>query len=47
MILRAGAGIVYDSVPEKEYDEVHNKLNALFAACGRLKNLEGRNVFAG
>lgn len=46
MILRAGAGIVYDSKPANEFKEVHNKLNALFAACERLKNLEDNNVFA-
>jgi len=27
--LQAGAGIVYDSVPEKEFEEVQNKLMAL------------------
>jgi anthranilate synthase component 1 len=46
MILRAGAGIVYDSKPESEFKEVNNKLNAMFAACERLKNLEDSNVFA-
>ncbi len=30
--LQAGAGIVYDSVPEKEYEETLNKAKALFAA---------------
>ncbi len=30
--LQAGAGIVYDSVPEKEYDETTNKAMALFKA---------------
>ncbi|WP_022850546.1 anthranilate synthase component I family protein [Limisalsivibrio acetivorans] len=47
LILRAGGGIVYDSSPEGELAEVRNKLNALFTACDRLKNLEGKNVFAG
>ncbi len=28
-ILRAGAGIVADSTPEREYDEIHSKLRAL------------------
>ena len=28
-ILQAGAGIVYDSVPEKEFDEIQNKLMVL------------------
>ena len=32
--LQAGAGIVYDSVPEKEYDEVMNKLLALLKSGG-------------
>lgn len=33
-ILQAGAGIVYDSVPEKEYDETEAKLSALAGAIG-------------
>lgn len=45
-VIRAGAGIVYDSVPEKEYYEVEGKLKALFTAIERIKNLEGENVFA-
>lgn len=45
MIMRAGAGIVYDSNPESEYKEVNNKLNAMFAACARLKDMEASNVF--
>jgi anthranilate synthase component I len=32
--LQAGAGIVYDSIPEKEYDEVMNKLLVLMKAGG-------------
>jgi anthranilate synthase component I len=32
--LQAGAGIVYDSIPEKEYDEVINKLLVLMKAGG-------------
>lgn len=32
--LQAGAGIVYDSVPEREYDEVINKLLALLKSGG-------------
>jgi len=31
--LQAGAGIVYDSVPEREYEETLNKARALFTAC--------------
>ncbi len=30
--IQAGAGIVYDSVPEKEYQEISNKARALFGA---------------
>jgi anthranilate synthase component 1 len=45
VILRAGAGIVYDSVPEKEYREVENKLGALFDALKQIPLLESRNVF--
>lgn len=32
--VRAGAGVVYDSVPEHEYDETINKAAALLAAIG-------------
>ncbi|MBA4417982.1 MAG: anthranilate synthase component I [Syntrophus sp. (in: bacteria)] len=32
--LQAGAGIVYDSIPEKEYEEVLNKLGALIKSGG-------------
>lgn len=32
VILQAGAGIVADSVPEKEYDEINSKLKALIKA---------------
>jgi anthranilate synthase component 1 len=45
VILRAGAGIVYDSDPEKEYHEVGNKLEALFEAIKKISLLEKRNVF--
>jgi len=34
MWLQAGAGIVYDSVPEKEFDETNNKMRALMIALG-------------
>jgi anthranilate synthase component 1 len=44
-VIRAGAGIVYDSIPEKEYEEVHKKLKALFTAFERIKSMEGENVF--
>jgi len=45
VILRAGAGIVYDSDPEKEYHEVGNKLGALFQAIKKINTLENQNVF--
>jgi len=32
--LQAGAGIVYDSKPEREYEETREKLQALTSACG-------------
>jgi anthranilate synthase component 1 len=41
IVLRAGAGIVYDSVPIKEYREVENKLKALVATLQHLKNKNG------
>jgi len=34
MILQAGAGIVYDSKPEREYQETQEKLAALARAAG-------------
>ncbi len=45
VIVRAGAGIVYDSVPEKEYGEVGNKLGAMFQAIKKIHTLEKKNVF--
>ncbi len=32
--MQAGAGIVYDSIPEREYEEVMNKLGALIKSGG-------------
>lgn len=46
-ILRAGAGIVYDSVPATEFKEVGNKLGALFAAYQNIAVTEGRDVSNG
>jgi anthranilate/para-aminobenzoate synthase component I len=37
---------VYDSVPEKEYREVENKLGALFDSLKNIRTLEEKNVFA-
>ncbi|MBN2351686.1 MAG: chorismate-binding protein [Spirochaetales bacterium] len=34
LVLQAGAGIVYDSLPHKELEETANKLGALMKACG-------------
>ena len=34
LVLHAGAGVVYDSVPQREYEETQNKLRALAAAVG-------------
>jgi len=34
MVLQAGAGIVYDSQPEREYVETQEKLAALVRAAG-------------
>ncbi len=34
LVLQAGAGVVYDSDPEREYEETQNKLRALAIAAG-------------
>ena len=34
LVLQAGAGIVYDSVPEREYDETTSKLEAMARTLG-------------
>ena len=39
-ILRAGAGIVYDSVPERERKEVENKLRALLVSLEKSPTME-------
>ena len=31
MYIQSGAGIVYDSIPEKEFEECQNKAKALFS----------------
>lgn len=46
VVLRAGAGIVYDSVPEREFNEVGAKLGALIDSLKKLNTLEKKNVFA-
>ena len=35
--VQAGAGIVHDSVPEREWDETENKARALLTAIGRVR----------
>lgn len=37
LTLRAGAGIVYDSKPEREHQEVKNKLEALLSSIEKIK----------
>lgn len=39
--LQAGAGIVYDSIPEREYKETLNKLNALFKSLEIAQRIQG------
>ncbi len=34
MVLQAGAGVVYDSIPEREYEETNEKLRALATVLG-------------
>lgn len=45
--LQAGAGIVYDSVPEKEYEETEHKMLALLLSLGindsEIKDIKGDN----
>ena len=40
--VQAGAGIVHDSVPEREWEETENKARALLTAIGRVR--AGRGV---
>ncbi len=40
-VIRAGAGIVADSIPEKEFYEVEGKLGALFSAFNMMEEMEG------
>lgn len=42
--IRAGAGIVYDSRPDREFDEVEGKLAALFSAFRLMEELEDSHV---
>ncbi len=45
IVIRAGAGIVADSIPENEYFEVKRKLKALFKGFEMIKEIEKQNVF--
>ena len=45
-ILRAGAGIVYDSVSENEYNEIKGKLGALFDSAKMINKMEDIDVSA-
>jgi hypothetical protein len=38
--VQAGAGIVADSVPEREWEETGNKARALLTALGRIRPVE-------
>ena len=40
--VQAGAGIVHDSVPEREWDETENKARALLTAIGRVRDTARR-----
>jgi len=44
LFVQAGAGIVFDSVPEKEYQETLNKARALLEAVGRVQNSGGDGI---
>jgi anthranilate synthase component I len=41
--IQAGAGIVADSVPEKEFEETQNKARALFVAIDQANGLSSQN----
>lgn len=38
LYIQAGAGVVYDSVPQSEWDETMNKARAIFSAVSELNN---------
>jgi len=44
--VQAGAGIVHDSIPEREWDETENKARALLTAIGRVRSSGSREVEA-
>ena len=41
--VQAGAGIVHDSVPAREWEETENKARAMLTAIGRVRKAEGRS----
>jgi len=45
--VQAGGGVVYDSVPDREYEETLNKARAVMAAIDRAETLEEGLVTAG
>jgi anthranilate synthase component 1 len=42
--VQAGAGIVHDSIPEREWDETENKARALLTAIGRVRSAVARET---
>jgi anthranilate synthase component 1 len=42
--VQAGAGIVHDSIPEREWDETENKARALLTAIGRVRSVSERET---
>jgi anthranilate synthase component 1 len=42
--VQTGAGIVHDSVPEREWDETENKARALLTAIGRVRSSGTREI---
>ena len=44
VFIRSGAGIVYDSVPEKEYEESMNKAGAVLRALHLAEEMGGEGT---
>jgi anthranilate synthase component 1 len=42
--VQAGAGIVHDSIPEREWDETESKARALLMAIGRVRSVGAREL---
>jgi anthranilate synthase component I len=42
--VQAGAGIVHDSIPEREWEETENKARALLTAIGRVRDASRRQL---